>query len=199
MTLVRRLCSVVSAIHAASLGKQNSTQPSAQSMSSPVEKSSLNASKIRVSSLWNPVLVLAAQWPFRNLVRRTTRTTAFADYFFLNILRDVANGDVHRPRTMLYSHGSEKGFVKATDYWHKHCTLGKYFLFSPPVVTSVRVRIQTLSISCIRKTSYQRLDLILFDWREVKEEAYAVQLIPVVEGVFHFFSILYHKQAMAFP
>jgi hypothetical protein len=81
MTLVKRLCSGVSANHAASLGKQNLTKPSAQSISNPVEKTFLNGSNTVVSALWNQAPVLAALLPFGNMGIRARRRTAFADCF----------------------------------------------------------------------------------------------------------------------
>jgi hypothetical protein len=82
MTLDRRFYSGVSAIHAASLGKQNLTKPSALSISSPAEKTFLKGSKMVVIAMWNPALVLAALLPFGNLGRRARRRTALADCFF---------------------------------------------------------------------------------------------------------------------
>ncbi len=80
--LVRRLCSGVSAIHAASLGKQNLTKLSAQSISSPVEKAFLKGLKVVVGAVWNPALMLAALLPFGNLGRGARRRTTSADCFF---------------------------------------------------------------------------------------------------------------------
>jgi hypothetical protein len=66
-TLVKRLCSRVSAIYAASLGKQNLTKPSTQSQSKPVQKTLCNDSNIMVITLWKPAWVLAALLPIVNL------------------------------------------------------------------------------------------------------------------------------------
>jgi hypothetical protein len=51
-------------------------------MFSPVEKILLNGTKMVVSAVWNPALVLAALLPFGNLGMRARRRTALADYFF---------------------------------------------------------------------------------------------------------------------
>lgn len=70
------------AIHAASLEKQNLTNPSAQFRSSPVEKVSLRSTKKVVSALWYPALVLAALLLFGNVGKMARRSIAFTDCYF---------------------------------------------------------------------------------------------------------------------
>jgi hypothetical protein len=79
ITLARKLCSGVSVIHAAILGKHNQTKLSALFISSQFEMKVLKGSNTVEDAWWNPALVLAAILPFGNLERRARRRTAFAN------------------------------------------------------------------------------------------------------------------------